>query len=292
MLQKFEREGGLERLSDIALHNAVSLKKTLEYCARNEIGAFRIKSEIFPLRTHPTAGYELSELPEWKKIYSLFKKNRLYAKKHDIRLTFHPDQFVVLNSPRPEVVTSSIGEIEHQGEMAELLGADVINIHAGGAYGDKKAALKRLEKNINRLSAGARKKLTLENDDKSYSPAELLPFCQDMGVPLVYDIHHHRCLRDGTGEEETTGAALTTWDREPLFHISSPLNGWKGKHPERHNDFINIADFPPYWLDLKVTIEIEAKAKELAVKRLQDDLHRIKYNDIAGVYKGILTGID
>lgn len=287
VLQKFNRQAGMERLSEIVLHNANSLKEALEYCARNQIGAFRVKSEIFPLRTHPAAGYELNELPEWEKIHSLFEKSCLFAKKHDIRLTFHPDQFVVLNSPRPEVVTSSIGELEHHGEMAELLGADVINIHAGGVYGDKKAALKRLEKNIGRLSTRVCQRLTLENDDKSYSPADLLPFCRNIGLPFVYDVHHHRCFQDGTSEEKTTDAALITWDREPLFHVSSPLNGWKGKYPERHNDFINVPDFPPYWLDLKVTIEVEAKAKELAIRKLQQDLCRLKSEITSEVYKSI-----
>ncbi|UCC79276.1 MAG: UV DNA damage repair endonuclease UvsE, partial [Candidatus Zixiibacteriota bacterium] len=263
VIQKFDRRGGLEKLSEIVLHNAQSLEDALEYCLRNQIGAFRVKSEIFPLRTHPVAGYELNELPEWEKIHSHFNKGRSFAKKHDIRLTFHPDQFVVLNSPRPEVVSNSIRELEHHGEMAELLGADVINIHAGGVYGDKKAALGRLEINTGRLSARVRQRLTLENDDKSYSPADLLPFCRDTAIPFVYDVHHHRCLKDATTEEKTTSAALTTWDREPLFHVSSPLNGWKGKYPERHNDYIDVRDFPARWMDLKVTIEVEAKAKEL-----------------------------
>ena len=291
-LRKLDRQGALDKLSKIILHNAASLREALEYCARNRIGAFRVKSEIFPLRTHPNAGYELNELPEWEKIHSLFIKSHIFAKKQDIRLTFHPDQFVVLNSPRPEVVTSSISELEHHGEMAELLEADVINIHAGGVYGDKKTALKRLEKNIDRLSDRVRQRLTLENDDRSYSPADLLPFCRNMGVPFVYDVHHHRCLRDGLTEGMAAKEALETWDREPLFHISSPLHGWKGKNPEHHNDFIDIGDFPAYWLNLKVTVEVEAKAKELAVEKLQQDLWQIKYGNIGEIYEdtGVETG--
>ncbi len=275
-LQKLDRRTALEKLSGIVLHNASSLKDALEYCARNQIGAFRVKSEIFPLRTHPVSGYELDELPEWTKIHSLFEKSRLFAGENNIRLTFHPDQFVVLNSPHPEVVINSIGELEHHGEMAELLGADVINIHAGGVYGDKRSALKRLEKNINRLSARVRERLTLENDDKSYSPADLLPFCKRAGIPFVYDVHHHRCLQDGITEEMTTKKALDTWNREPLFHISSPLNGWKGKNPNRHHDFVDIQDFPENWLDLTITVEVEAKAKELAIAKLRQDLSQIK----------------
>ena len=134
--------------------------------------------------------------------------------------------------------------------------------------------------------------MTLENDDRSYSPADLLPFCRKTGIPLVYDVHHHRCLRDGLTEETATIRALETWDREPLFHISSPLNGWKGRNPERHNDFIDIEDFPACWPGFKVTVEVEAKAKELAIKRLQRDLHRIKYENIGEVYEDIEVETD
>jgi UV DNA damage endonuclease len=75
-------------------------------------------------------------------------------------------------------------------------------------------------------------------------------------------------------EEEATRQTLTTWNREPLFHISSPLEGWKGPKPHRHGDYINIRDFPAFWLGLDATVEVEAKAKELAVKRLAKALAR------------------
>jgi len=98
-----------------------------------------------------------------------------------------------------------------------------------------------------------------------------------MGVPLVYDVRHHRCLTDGrqtadrrqtdgSSIEKTTEAALTTWNREPLFHLSSQLNVWKRKKPGPHHDFINPQDFPECWKQLSITVEIEAKAKELAIK--------------------------
>ncbi|HMM60663.1 MAG TPA: UV DNA damage repair endonuclease UvsE, partial [Candidatus Rifleibacterium sp.] len=87
---------------------------------------------------------------------------------------------------RAEVVASSIAEIEYQTEVAGWVGADVINIHAGGGYGDKTAALERFKDGFNRLSASARKIVTLENDDKTFTPADLLPICNEMQIPLVY----------------------------------------------------------------------------------------------------------
>jgi UV DNA damage endonuclease len=93
-----------------------------------------------PLRTHPQHGYELDELPDISEIRAVLERCKLLASCKNIRTTFHPDQFVILNSPRPEVVTSSLGELEYHGEMAELVGADAINVHAGGVYGDKEEA--------------------------------------------------------------------------------------------------------------------------------------------------------
>ena len=100
------------------------------------------------------------------------------SKKHKLRTCFHPDQFVVLNSPRPEVVEASVRELEYQAEVAEWVGADVINIHGGGAYGDKQKALADFARNLERLSPRVRSRLTVENDDKTYTPADLLPVCQ------------------------------------------------------------------------------------------------------------------
>ena len=191
-----------------------------------------------------------------------------------LRLSFHPDQFVVLNSPNPKTLAHSLAELSYQAEVAEWVGADTVNIHGGGAYGDKVAALRVLRENIERLPQPVRARLTLENDDKVYTPADLLPVCADTGVPLVYDVHHHRCLPDGLSVAEATKRARKTWKSEPLFHISSPIEGWDGPKPERHHDYINAADFPQEWLGWPLTVEVEAKAKELAVARLMADLDR------------------
>ena len=157
-------------------------------------------------------------------------------------------------------------------KAAQWIGADVINIHAGGAYGDKTTALERFAKNLARLSRTARKLLTVENDDKTYTPADLLPICKAEGVPLVYDVHHHRCNPDGMSVEQVTKKALATWNREPLFHVSSPIQGWSGSNPERHHDFIDMKDFPECWRRKRITVEVEAKAKEVAVEKLLAEL--------------------
>jgi len=271
-LGRMSREAGLAKLSALCLRNAESLLSALAYCHANGIGCFRLMSQILPLKTHPDCGYRMEELPDGEGIVERFRSCGQFAREHGLRTVFHPDQFVVLNSQRPEVVAASLAELEYQAEVAEWVGADVLNIHGGGAFGDKQRSLDEFCRSLDRLSERARSRLTLENDDRVYTPADLLKTCERAGVPLVYDVHHHRCHQDGLTIEEATAAAVATWNREPLFHLSSPLEGWNGSGPQRHHDFIEIGDFPRSWLLLDLTVEVEAKAKEAAVLKLMADL--------------------
>ncbi len=262
---RMPRAEGLAKLGRLAMANADALMEALAFCERFGIGCFRINSQILPLKTHPQVGYAMDDLPGGDAIVARFRECGDFSRRAGIRTCFHPDQFVVLNSPREDVVTSSVRELEYQAEVAEWVGADVVNIHGGGAYGDKPRAIANFARNLGLLSDRARSRLTVENDDKTYTPADLLPICRAEGIPLVYDVHHHRCRPDGLSVEEATEGALGTWGREPLFHISSPILGWSGPTPERHHDYIDPADFPDFWRGLAMTVEVEAKAKELAV---------------------------
>ncbi len=272
MLRLSKRER-LARLAELCRLNAEALLAALQYCAHHGIGAFRVNSQILPVKTHAEAGYDMGELSSGAGIIQRFEQCGRFARENNLRLSFHPDQFVVLNSPNPKTLAQSLAELNYQAQVAEWVGADTLNIHGGGAYGDKASALRALRQNIESLPKPVRTRLTLENDDKVYPPADLLPVCADTGVPLVYDVHHHRCLPDGLSIKEATAAARRTWKTEPLFHISSPLEGWDGPKPERHHDYINVADFPKEWLGWPLTVEVEAKAKELAIRQLQQDLN-------------------
>jgi UV DNA damage endonuclease len=269
---KLKRPDALAKLSRLCMENADALLAALQFCANNGIGCFRVNSQILPIKTHPVCGYEVVDLPEGDEIVRRFRECGEFVKKHKLRTCFHPDQFVVLNSSRLDVVEMSVRELEYQAEVAEWIGADVINIHGGGAYGDKSKALADFARNLDQLSSRIRSRLTVENDDKIFTPADLLPLCKATGVPLVYDVHHHRCNADEFTVEEATKKVLATWDREPVFHISSPIEGWDGPRPERHHDFIDLNDLPECWRKLKITVEVEAKAKEVAVLTLKKEL--------------------
>lgn len=246
--------------------------QALDFCHANHIGDFRVNSQIFPLKTHPDCGYGFDDLPDSETLGKQLQACQSFAVTNHIRMTLHPDQFILLSSANPSVTQRSIEELNYHAEFAEMVGADVITIHGGGAYGDKKSALERLRHHIDTLDDTVRVRLTLENDDRVYTPHDLLPVCRDMGIPLVYDVHHHRCLPDGLSEEEVTDLACSTWNREPVFHISSPLGSWNSPSPSKHADFIDILDFPSGWKHLDTTVEVEAKAKEEAVLRLMNEI--------------------
>jgi UV DNA damage endonuclease len=267
--------GGLEAvarreyLAGIARDNAAALLAAVDECRRLGIGAFRINSQILPLSTHPQSGYRLPGIDPDGTIEAAFRAAGEAARAADIRLSFHPDQFVVLNSEREAVVESSLAELDYQAAVAELVGADVIVLHAGSSAGGIDSALDRLERGVEQLSERARARIALENDDRHYSPADLLPLCRRLGIPMVYDVHHHRCNGDGLTVEEATDKAAETWrGREPYNHISSPRDGWGAANERPHADYIDPSDFPEAWRGRRMTVDVEAKAKERAMVKL------------------------
>lgn len=276
VLSTMPRGEQLKKLSGLCYDNCQSLAQAVQAVHRLGIGAFRIMSPLFPRMTHPEVGYTLDDLPDAETIGRLLGVVRSFAQMHDIRLSFHPDQFVVLSSPHPRVVANSIRELEYQAWLAEAVGAGVINLHAGGVYGDKSAALQRFSRVFADLPENVRSRLTLENDDVSYTVSDLLPVCDKLAIPLVYDVHHHRCKPDGLSVEEATQLAGATWQRqgrEQYCHLSSPKAGWGSGDPKPHADFINPDDIPACWRERVMTVDIEAKAKELAVIRLMNAMN-------------------
>jgi UV DNA damage endonuclease len=261
-------------LSEIVLSNAHALIDAIFRCNELGIGAFRITSQFMPLATHPASGYKPADLPQWAEIRGKLAEAANAARHHRIRLSFHPDQFVVLNSESDRVVASSVTELEHQAAVARMIGAEALTLHGGGLTGGSAAALERLERGIDRLGADSRGLLALENDDRLFSPADLLPFCERLGIPFIYDVHHHRCRPDGMTVLEATERGIATWkNREPWMHISSPKDGWGSLNPRLHADFIDPDDVPEEWRGFSMTIDVEAKQKERAVIAIQNTMH-------------------
>jgi UV DNA damage endonuclease len=255
-------------LNELALHNARTLADAIAWCSEHGIGAFRVLSGLLPLYTHPDVGWRLADATG-RGVREALEAAGEAGRRAGVRLSFHPDQFVVPGSLTRATVTASLRELEYMAEVGTLIGAEQMTIHGGGAQGGKQAALERLASGLAELSPRARNLVVLENDDRVYTVEDLLPICERLAIPLVYDVHHHRCNPDRLGVERATELAAATWrGREPWVHLSSPAAGWRASDPRPHAEYIEPRDVPAYWLDRTLTIDVEAKAKERAVLAL------------------------
>ncbi|KAL4078316.1 UV-endonuclease UvdE-domain-containing protein [Scleroderma yunnanense] len=233
-------------------------------------------SDMFPFASHETYGYSLTYCaPLLAQVGDL-------AKKYGHRLTVHPGQFTQLGSLREGVVRSSIRELEYHCEMLDLMGIGpdgVMVIHGGGVYGDKKATLERIRKTIrDDLPKNVRNRLVLENDEVSYTAADLLPLCADLDVPLVFD-YHHDTLNPSRGltPAEITEQANAIFRRrgiKPKQHYSEPREGAISIMERRAHS--NRCQSLPAGLPDDMDLMIEAKDKEQAVLQLYRiyNLHR------------------
>jgi UV DNA damage endonuclease len=223
-----------------------------------------MSSDMFPWMSE----YEFSDLPDISKIRILLAGLGNLAEKYNHRLTFHPGPFNVLASPNPDVIKKTISELNKHSQIMDMIGLPVspyskINIHVGGVYGNKKEALQRFCDNFLLLDENTKKRLTVENDDNpnSYNVHDLMYIHQEIGIPIVFDYHHHMCYNDGVPTEESLLLALSTWPKDitPIVHISEPRDS---KNIRAHHDYIEN-EVNTY--NQNVDLMFESKQKELSV---------------------------
>jgi UV DNA damage endonuclease len=215
-----------------------------------------------------------------KEIKRVLARAGAYAQAHSHRLTSHPGQFNVLCSPKPNVVERSITDLTIHGTIFDWLGLPrspyaKINIHLGGAYGDKEASMKRFCEAFQRLPDSVKTRLTVENDDKAsmYSVKDLYHGVHEViGIPIVFDYHHHKFCTGDLTERAALELAMSTWpdDVVPVVHYSESraIEQEDPKlKPQAHSDY--VYDYIDTYGN-KVDVMVEAKAKELAVKKYKE----------------------
>lgn len=273
-LGKEERE---DKLLETTKQNLKSTLRMLYYNIGHEIELYRFSSSIVPLATHPDVRWDFLTpfRSEWKEIGDLVKKKKL-------RVSFHPNQFTLFTSPQKKITENAVIDMEYHYRMLEAMGIEalgLINIHIGGAYGDKGKTIKRFYENLRMLPLPIKKVMTLENDDKTYTAEETLTACEQEGVPFVFDYHHHMANKCETVLEALLPRLFATWGERgmpPKIHISSPKAAQQFRS---HADFISVEFIMPF---LKLVQEygqdidfmIEAKAKDQALLKLVDDLSK------------------
>ena len=269
MKRTFEAKG-MDYVSDLALLNSRDIIKVLEWNRQHGIKLFRLSSSIIPWGNN----IDITQLKDYKVIKSELKKAGDFAKFWDMRITCHPGPFVVLTSPKDNVVDNAISDLEMHGKLFDMIGLsktpyNKINIHCNGVYGDKITAMNRFCENFNRLSDSVRSRLTVENDDKAsmYSVKDLMYIHKKIGIPIVFDYHHHQFCTGDMAEQEALQLASTTWpkDIKPIVHYSESKalheNDTKQK-PQAHSEYINAL---PNSYGFDVDCMVESKAKELAI---------------------------
>ncbi|KAH8834928.1 UV-endonuclease UvdE-domain-containing protein [Flagelloscypha sp. PMI_526] len=261
------KKNGIDFVKDLGRKNVEDLAKLIEWNEENNIKFMRVSSDLFPFASHHTYGYTLDYCSD------LLASVGALAKKYGHRLTTHPGQYCQLGSPRPNVTESSIKELEYHAQMMDLLGLDqdgVMILHGGGTYEDKEGTLKRIKHTIeNSLSPSARARLVLENDELCYNAEDLLPICEDLDVPLVFDYHHDALNPSSIPPKtiiERANAIFAKRGIKPKQHLSEPRPGAVTLMERRaHADRCQTL---PIDLPDDMDLMIEAKDKEQAVLHL------------------------
>ncbi len=281
-------------------HLSVSLmylRDILTYLHRRHIHFYRMAAEILPFATYP-------HRPEYRRQVEECAQELAHvgalARRYGIRLTLHAPSYVTLSSAEPEVVRRSQEVLTALAEVLdfmELPAESVVVVHVGGGYETREAALDRFCRHVDALPEGVRRRLALEHDDTTFDLRDVLHVHDRVGLPIVFDLLHHRLLnRDALPLEEALHQALDTWPPEvtPKVHLASPSTSMRvverrnpvtGQryttvHPplwNQHSDFIHPYDAIALLTALngrEADVMVEARASDIAVLRLQQDLWR------------------
>lgn len=281
-------------------HLRVSLGHLCEifsYLRKHNIHMYRMSSDLAPYATHPTLSQFHNMVRE--STADLAHIGRL-ARQQDLRLSFHPSQFIVLNSENEDLTRKSMWDLESQADMLDRMecGSEaVLVVHVGGAYGDRESGWRRWAATWPRLSEPVRRRLVLENDDIRYSAADVLKVHEATGVVCVWDYQHHWCFNpEGLPMIETLQRFLNTWPSgvRPKMHFSCARTEMREiKRKNRKTGKPEVVLQPPIWTghadynnpfetiqflrsiaELDVDIMLESKAKDLSLIRLRNDIAR------------------
>ncbi len=283
-----------EKLVEIIGKNLDSLDKILDYNQENDIRLFRISSDLIPFGSSP-----VNRLLWWDIFKDIFLALGEKIKRQQTRVSMHPGQYTLLNSTREEVVERAITDLTYHGRVLEAMGLDEahkIILHIGGAYGNKQEAADRFISKYHELDPEIKKRLVIENDDRSFTVEDVLEISVETGAPVVFDNLHHQVNPPDTEKSvlEWITACKQTWklqDGPQKIHYSQQD---LSKRPGAHSSTIRIREFLNFHKQLgseDPDIMLEVKDKNLSavkcinctlnhpkIEKLEVEWSRYKYN--------------
>jgi UV DNA damage endonuclease len=253
-----------ERMRDTVNGNLACLEKILAYNVRHGMLFFRITSDLVPFASHPVCTF-----PWQDEFAGVFEKTGEYIRQHGFRISLHPDQFVLLNAPDKGVLQRSIADLGYQVQLLDLMGLDrsaKVQVHVGGVYGDKPAAIDRFVKQYDLLDTAIRDRLVIENDERLYSLSDCLAIHERTGIPVIADTFHYSLYNTGEQFTALLDPVRKTWkarDGIPMVDYSSQE---PGKRVGAHALHIVAEDFRQFLketlpADFDIMLEIKDKEK-------------------------------
>lgn len=231
-----------EKLIQTVQKNLDHVYAMLKYNVKNDFKFFRIGSSFVPFASHDLCRslQEDDQDPfDWRDHFKdQLKEIGDYVKSNNMRISMHPDHFVLLNSPKDDITQKSIKELQYHADLLNTMELDTTHkfqIHVGGVYGDKKSAIERFVEKYKTLNEDVRTRLVIENDDRLFSLKDCIEISKQTGVPILFDTLHHECLHNGEDMIDAFKQAAGTWDESkdgiPLIDYSSQdPEGKVGKH--------------------------------------------------------------
>jgi UV DNA damage endonuclease len=263
-LLTFDAAGQKRVLRELYSANLERLNRAIDFCAANDLKLYRITSGLFPFADDAAGEDVLEEFRDEA------RRTGERASRSGLRMILHPDQFVVLSSDSPPVVANSVKILETHARVLDMLAQPRTSWAAVELHGGKSGRSERLVEVIRGLPEEIRSRLALENDEYAYGAAEILEVCRAAEVPMVFDAHHHVVKEKLSSYEDPSVArflaeARATWP-DPAWQLTHISNGRAGFNDRHHSDLIEA--MPSAYREAP-WIEVEAKHKELAIRKLQ-----------------------
>lgn len=271
-----DREAAISKLERIAVSNLENCLRLLKHNVAHDIKFFRLSSKLIPLANH-------QELKDWnyiRPLKTILKRLGDYIQEYPMRIDFHPDHFVLLNTVKADILNMSVRTLAMHEALLRGMNIDTEHrcvLHVGGAYNDKEKALEQFIHNWGLIPESVQRMVILENDDTTFTLEDTLYLCEKLGIPIVFDYHHHLANYQNKQWQKNWMRIVDSWEYSKLpvkMHLSSPRSE---KDFKAHADYVSAEMFVDFLQSIKGSVPeihcmIEAKKKDDALFKLIEDM--------------------